>query len=223
MRYGSLFSGIGGMDLGLDRAGMECAWQVEIDSYCRQVLAKHWPDVPKFEDIRDCGKHNLEEVDVIAGGFPCQPFSTAGDQRGNKHDSFLWPEMCRIISEIRPTWVIGENVAGIDGMALGRVVSDMEGICYEVAPPLEIPACAVGCDHRRRRIWILSHSHGDCEPGRTINAKASRVPGDRCHAGRMGKTHGAATKMDRLRGSGNAVVPDIAEQIGHRIMKVEAR
>src|SRR6185436_15994505 len=102
MRFGSLFAGIGGLDLGLERAGMECAWQVEIDEYCQRVLTKHWPNVTKFRDVRECGAANLQPVDLICGGFPCQPFSLAGKRKGSADDRHLWPEMLRIIDELRP-------------------------------------------------------------------------------------------------------------------------
>ena len=117
LTVGSLFAGIGGFDLGLERAGFEIKWQVEIDEWCRQVLTKHWPTVPKYEDIKECGAHNLAPVDLICGGFPCQPFSVAGKRRGAEDDRHLWPEMLRVIKERGPRWVIGENVAGLVNMA----------------------------------------------------------------------------------------------------------
>ncbi len=159
MKVGSLFSGIGGFDLGLERAGMEIVWQVEIDPFCNKVLAKHWPEVKRYGDIRDVGKHNLEPVDLICGGFPCQPFSTAGKRRGKEDDRFLWPEMLRVISEVRPRWIIGENVAGIINMELDNCISDLEREGYEVQT-FVIPACAVGAPHRRDRVWIVAHRKG---------------------------------------------------------------
>ena len=99
--YGSLFAGIGGFDLGFERAGLRCGWQVEKDAFCQRVLEKHWPDVPRFGDIRDVGRKELPAVDVIIGGFPCQPFSQAGQQRGTDDDRFLWPEMLRVIEEMQ--------------------------------------------------------------------------------------------------------------------------
>ena len=111
--FGSLFAGIGGLDLGLERAGMVCSWQVEIDEYCRRVLAKHWPDVERFEDVRECGAHNLEPIDLICGGFPCQPHSVAGKRKGAADDRDLWPEYFRIVAELRPRYVLAENVPGI--------------------------------------------------------------------------------------------------------------
>jgi DNA (cytosine-5)-methyltransferase 1 len=136
---------------------MECAWQVEIDDYCTKVLTKHWPEVPKFRDIRECGKHNLSSVDLVCGGFPCQSFSVAGKRKGKKDDRYLWPEMFRVIQELKPTWVFGENVTGIINMALDTVLSDLEGCGYSCQTFI-IPACAVNAPHRRDRIWIVGHS-----------------------------------------------------------------
>ena len=159
VRVGSLFSGIGGFDLGLQRAGMEITWQVEIDEYCRRVLEKHWPGVPRFGDIRECGAHNLGPVDLICGGFPCQPFSHAGKRKGKDDDRHLWPEMLRVISEVRPRWIIGENVPGIISMELDNLLSDLEGEGYS-CETLIIPACAVDARHRRDRVWIVAHHEG---------------------------------------------------------------
>ena len=131
MTVGSLFAGIGGFDLGFRRAGFKISWQVEKDEWCRKVLAKHFPQTKRFGDIHETGKHNLSPVDVICGGFPCQPFSSAGKQGGTEDDRYLWPEMLRVIREIRPTWVVAENV---DGLVIGKmapvfeqVLSDLEG------------------------------------------------------------------------------------------------
>lgn len=164
MKFGSLFAGIGGFDLGLERAGMECTWQVEIDPYCQKVLAKHWPSVERFSDVRTCGKHNLSAVDLICGGFPCQPFSVAGKQRGADDDRNLWPEMLRIVEECRPRWVVCENTPGIFGLYLDTVLAGLESAGYE-AWTVDIPAAGVGAWHRRNRIWIVAHSDklGRCE------------------------------------------------------------
>jgi len=162
MTFGSLFAGIGGFDLGLERAGMECKWQVEIDPFCNKVLQKHWPNVKRYVDVKTVGKHNLEPVDLISGGFPCQPFSVAGKRGGKDDNRYLWPEMLRVISEVRPTWVIGENVAGIVNMALDQVCSDLEAQGYEVQPFI-IPACAVNAPHRRDRVWIVGNRIGNTE------------------------------------------------------------
>lgn len=162
--YGSLFSGIGGFDLGFDRAGMQCAWQVEIDNFCRQVLAKHWPSVTRFEDIRDVGRHNLSPIDVICGGFPCQPHSVAGKRRGAADDRDLWPEYRRVIDELRPAWVVAENVPGIRTTILDAVLSDLGDLEY-TATALVVPACALDAPHRRDRVWILAYSDGDRRAG----------------------------------------------------------
>lgn len=116
LTFGSLFAGFGGLDLGFQRAGMKCLWQVEKDPYCRRVLKKRFPNVAQFEDVKNVGKENLEPVDVICGGFPCQPFSVAGGRAGVHDDRYLWPEMRRIIAELRPAWVVCENVTGITTM-----------------------------------------------------------------------------------------------------------
>jgi len=157
MKFLSLFAGIGGFDLGLERAGMQCVGQVEIDKKCQAVLAKHWPTITRMGDIRDVKGNEFGAVDLICGGFPCQPFSTAGKRKGEADNRFLWPEMVRVIAAIRPTWVLGENVAGIISMALDKVHSDLESIGYTVQSFI-IPACAVGAIHRRDRVWIIGNA-----------------------------------------------------------------
>lgn len=180
--FGSLCSGIGGMDLGLDRSGMRIKWQVELDPFRQHILAKHWPDVPRFGDIRGVGRHNLSPVDLICAGFPCQPFSNAGKQRGDKDDRYLWPEVLRVIAELRPAWVLLENVPGIIKLALDTVLSDLEAAGYEAAP-LVIPACAVGAPHRRDRVWIVAYA--DSYRRRPDNGRGVVYDADRDSAGRI--------------------------------------
>jgi len=161
MRFVSLFAGIGGFDLGLERAGMQCVGQVEIDPFCQAVLAHHWPHVRRVDDIRKVTGDEFGTVDLVCGGFPCQPHSTAGKRLRTRDDRFLWPEMLRVVSAIQPVWVLGENVSALDDateMVLDRVCADLEAIGYEVGPPLEIPACAVDAPHERKRVFILAHS-----------------------------------------------------------------
>jgi DNA (cytosine-5)-methyltransferase 1 len=181
LTVGDLFSGIGGFSLGLERAGMRTAWFAEVDPYASAVLKKHWPEVPNHGDVRSIRAGSVERVDVLCGGFPCQPFSSAGKRGGTSDDRYLWPEMLRVIQELKPTWVCGENVTHIDRVALEHVVSDLEACGYETAPPLVIPACAVELDHRRDRFWFLGYSDSNSKSGGAINAEASRlsqVPAD---------------------------------------------
>jgi DNA (cytosine-5)-methyltransferase 1 len=160
MKFISLFAGIGGFDLGLERAGMQCVGQVEIDKKCQAVLAKHWPNVKRMGDIREVKGDEFGPVDLICGGFPCQPFSHAGKRKGEADNRYLWPEMVRVIAAVGPAWVLGENVAGIISMALDKVHSDLESIGYQVQSFI-IPACAVDAPHRRDRVWIVAHSKHD--------------------------------------------------------------
>lgn len=160
----SLFSGIGGLDLAAEQSGFRTVGQCEWADYPRAVLEKHWSGLPRWRDIRTLTgddfyeKTGLRTVTVLSGGFPCQPFSTAGKRRGKEDDRYLWPEMLRVIQEIRPAWVVGENVAGIVNMTLDTVLSDLESIGY-TCQPFIIPACAVDAPHRRDRCAILAHSN----------------------------------------------------------------
>jgi DNA (cytosine-5)-methyltransferase 1 len=223
LTFGSLFAGIGGFDLGFERAGMTCRWQVEIDPWCRRVLAKHWPDVQRYEDVRDVGAHNLERVDVVCGGWPCQPVSQAGRGRNRRSadDRWLWPDTRRVVFELEPTWFVGENVTHLDRGELDTVVSDLEALDYEVAPPFEVPACAFGLDHWRPRLWILGHANRDRQPGVSVDAEVARLSRPGCDTGGVGAAYGISSRMDRLGGLGNAVVPQITQWIGERLMEAE--
>lgn len=158
LRVLDLFSGIGGFSLGLERTGgFETVAFCEIEEFPRQILAKHWPDVPCHKDVRELKGEDVGPVDVICGGYPCQPFSTAGKRLGSEDDRHLWPEYRRLVEELRPTWVIGENVAGHVSMGLDNVLSDLEALGYSTRTFI-IPACAVGAYHRRDRTWIVANS-----------------------------------------------------------------
>jgi DNA (cytosine-5)-methyltransferase 1 len=315
---GSLFAGIGGFDLGFERAGIKTIWQVEIDDKCRRRLAIRFPGAKQYGDIRECGADNLARVDVIAGGFPCQPFSQAGSRQGKDDNRYLWPEMLRIVAALRPAYVVAENVSGLlsleDGRILDEVYDSLEAEAYETLPPLVVPACAVGAGHRRDRVWIIAHAPSDIrrtsgdggpEPsdssgeansntaGGIRQRPASRESGhaalsreiitaDPKHDGShlpkadaseqggneqnngllvgvvryasiegfpdwaggevgqpsaiteferpggreierdfRGMAHGVSARVDRLKGLGNAIVPQIAEWIGRRIIEAE--
>ena len=176
MTHLSLFSGIGGLDLAAEMAGFRTVGQCEWADYPHAVLERHWPDVPKWRDIRTLTGESFHErtglrtVDIISGGFPCQPFSLAGKRRGKGDDRYLWPEMLRVITELRPRWVLGENVAGIINLALDTVLSDLEAIGYS-GGAVVVPAAAIDAPHRRDRCAILAHADG----GSTDVADAQRV------------------------------------------------
>ena len=186
----SLFTGIGGIDLAAEWAGFETVGQCEWADYPTKILEKHWPHVHRWRDIRDVTEDSFREktglstVDLISGGFPCQPFSIAGKRKGKEDDRYLWPEMLRVIQELNPTWIIGENVGGIvtmeqpatiselesneigsttEEMVLEEICQSLEKIGYEVQPVI-IPACAVQAPHRRDRVFIMAHTR--CEYGK---------------------------------------------------------
>ena len=157
-----LFSGIGGFSLGLERAGpFRTIAFCEQNKFCQAVLKKHWPDTPIYDDVRTIDTDGLGRIDIIVGGFPCQPWSQAGEQRGAEDDRDLWPEMARLVGELRPRWLVGENVRGFvnEPMGLERSLSDLARIGYETVPFI-IPACAVDAPHRRDRVWIVAHRTG---------------------------------------------------------------
>jgi DNA (cytosine-5)-methyltransferase 1 len=152
---GSLFAGIGGFDLGFERAGMKTSWFIENDPYCQAVLKKNWPDVKCFGDIKETS--NLPFVDVMCGGFPCQNISDAGDRTGiDGSQSSLWKEFARIISEIKPRWVVVENVASLRTRGLDVVIKDLSSIGYD-AEWTVIRASDIGAPHRRSRLWIIAY------------------------------------------------------------------
>ena len=246
MTFGSLFAGIGGIDLGLERAGMEGQWQVEIDPYCRKVLAKHWPDTERFADVKAVGKHNLGSVDLIAGGFPCQDVSLAGKRTGIKEGtrSGLWFEFHRIICELRPRYVFVENVPGLLSDGMGRVLGDLAASGYDAEWQV-LSAADVGAPHLRRRVWIVAHAlhgrpsvRGNGEDLSDLDGKlqAPKSRRDIQQSG-LGDERGVerghwkiepdvgrvvtriSNGMDRRKALGNAVVPQCAEWIGRQILK----
>lgn len=267
MKHGSLFSGIGGFDLAAQWMGWENVFQVEWDKYCQRVLEKNFPNVKRYGDIKEFdGTKYRGLVDIISGGFPCQPFSHAGKRKGQTDDRYLWPEMLRVIGEIKPSYIVGENVNGLVSMAngetLGRILSDMEGEGYQTEQFI-IPACGVGMWHRRDRIWIIAYYESK-RAGRIQNQSKEEgtqnsieLSGKLCRVlsntnGIRGKTgisrqeqgqegitrvinnssckaggkniwsiepsvgrvaNGIPHRVDRLKGLGNAIVPQVAYQI----------
>lgn len=160
MRFGSCFAGIGGFDLGLESAGFEPAWQIELSEYCRAVLARHWPDVARFSDIRSVPLNVLTGVDLICGGFPCQDISVAGRQAGlDGEQSRLWYDMLAVIERARPSWVVVENSPALRTRGADTILGQLESFGY-ACWPLVVGAWAVGAGHRRDRVWIVAHANG---------------------------------------------------------------
>ena len=187
MRFGELFAGIGGFSLGLERAGMQCAWQVEIDPYAQAVLKKHWPDVPKHEDVRTFPPQGDYAVDLICGGFPCQDISVAGRGAGLAGErSGLWYEFARIVGVLRPRYVVVENVAALLTRGMDAVLGTLSTLGYDAEWHV-IPASAVGAPHRRERVWIVAYANDEGQPDVPVNDESRRgVPesagGDVAHA-----------------------------------------
>jgi|SRR5215472_8761815 len=255
MKFGSLFSGFGGIDLGLERAGLTCAWQVEINEYATKVLAKHWPHVARFRDVRSVGMHTtnlatcyhpLTPVDLLCGGFPCQPHSTAGKRKASQDERDFWPEFHRLICEIRPEWVLAENVWGIlsseHGRFFGGILRDLAASGYDAEWRM-FRACDFDYPHVRRRIFLLAYPMcrgrelvlcDRASVGREARARAletgtldsvwSTLAQFEERVGQpsvLRSADGISRPVERLRGIGNAVVPDIAEYIGSCLLRTE--
>lgn len=229
-----LCAGIGGFSLGLERAGMICKGQVEIDDYCTKILTKHWPDVPKWGDLKTVDPAALPSVDLICGGYPCQPFSLAGQRKGAKDDRHLWPVIRKIVAHARPAWCLFENVAGHVTMGLDGVLADMERLGYACGP-LVIPACAVDAAHKRERVWLIAYSQClrlqkfPCEHEQSAQLPTSTpvtVSSDITAQGIYGlpncehirRGYGIPHRVDRIKALGNAVVPQVVEMIGRAIV-----
>lgn len=247
LTFGSLFAGIGGIDLGFERAGMVCKWQVEINPYAQRVLAKHWPEVRRHDDVRTWPQPDTERVDVIAGGFPCQDISYAGKGAGLAGErSGLFYEVARIVREMEPRVVVLENVAALLTRGLGDVLGTLASLGYDAEWEC-IPAAAFGAPHGRDRVFVLgcntnsnnvskvrgsSRQWKEAATDGNMQREDSNVlpfsnttrPGWRGHwehepaVGRV--ADGVPARVDRLRGLGNAVVPQVAEYVGRMITEV---
>lgn len=175
LQHLDLFSGIGGFSLGLETAGLaDTVAFCDIDKYCTKVLNKHWPHVPVFSDIKELNYDKLKanginNIDIITGGYPCQPFSVAGLKKGEEDPRHLWPEYFRLVKELRPTWVIGENVSGHVKQGLDTVLENLESEGYSTRT-FSISASSIGANHKRERVWILAHSGRSLREGTEFGA-----------------------------------------------------
>lgn len=257
MRALSLFSGIGGIDLAAEWAGIETVAFCEYAEFPRQVLKKHWPHVPIFKDVKQLNKMLLEKegvidrdrtIDIAFGGFPCQPYSPVGKRKGTEDDRDLWPEMFRIIDELRPGWVVGENVANFANMELDRTLLNLEAAGYETRT-FVLPASAMGAFHQRSRTFIVANTDSErrdrleiheksgcrsfCEDctnkqardqerteASSILSRATRILAD--SSIRVHRNDdGLSEGMDRLKSLGNAVMPQQIYPIFAAIMEIE--
>lgn len=256
MRHASLFSGIGGFDLAAQWMGWENVFQVEINRWAQRVLKKNFPTVERHADIREFDARLYKgSIDILTGGFPCQPYSYSGLQKGDMDERHLWPEMLRCIGEIQPRFVVGENVHGLlnwsKGVVFERVQADLENSGYQVFA-LILPACSVNAPHQRDRIWFIANldseygplpiqqrrqeTAGNADVGWDGGSRTtSDIERQRCeeqwHArtfksnptlpniGRSDKpgmgrgVYGVSNRVDRIRGLGNAIVPQVAFEI----------
>lgn len=243
IKIGSLFSGIGGFELGLERAipGSETIWQVEQEPFCQKVLEKHWPNATIYDDVRTVGSHNLESVDILCGGFPCQDISTIGKGEGlNGKKSGLWFEMFRIICELRPKIVIMENVSAILVRGLSRVLGDLAGIGYDCEWQI-ISASQFGALHQRKRWFAVAYpastQAGRLELSRMEKTRRKTRPNTRSHRNQIARDlrgdgfwkegtveppfyfldNGIPNRLAGLKALGNSIVPQCSEYIGRHI------
>ena len=243
-----LFSGIGGFALAAKWNGYRTVGFCDNEPYAQAVLKKHWPDVPIHKDIREVRGELYAGVTLLTGGFPCQPFSDVGRKRGQADDRYLWPEMFRVICGARPTWVLGENVAGIKNMALDQALSDLEGKDYQVQS-FVIPACAVNAPHRRDRVWICAMDVAEskslrvggrssqsgkrwermvqkeqegCEMGSKAEGCSSSIGewSEESESSISRILDGVSNRVDRCHALGNAIVPQVASEIIRCINKI---
>ncbi len=226
----SLFSGIGGLDIAAEWAGFKTVAFCERDKFCKSVLAARWPNVRIFDDVRTIATDDLPAIELVHGGYPCQPFSQAGKRAGHADERHLWPAMLGVVQALRPAWVVGENVTGHIAIGLDAVCNDLEAAGYAVRPVV-VPACAAGAPHTRERVFVLAHAKGDGlerpkrEDGEPTGSERSKGGVDSLRGGAgiwrdgggwrvepgMGRVvDGLSARLDRrerLKALGNAVVP----------------
>lgn len=240
MRHLGLFEGIGGFSLAARWAGFETLAWVEINSFCQSVLKKHFPNAKGHSDIKEFdGTKWKGKIDLLTGGFPCQPFSVAGKREGTKDDRYLWEEMFRIIREVQPSWIVGENVAGLasmdNGKTLEKILLSLEGEGYQVQT-FNIPACSIGAWHKRERLWIIAnHIRKRAKRLRTKKIQEFTPISWGKDVGRFEELFqrsdipsplicrnddGFSRRVDRLRALGNAIVPQVAFEIFKAIQYV---
>jgi DNA (cytosine-5)-methyltransferase 1 len=236
LTVGSLFSGIGGFDLGLERAGMKVIWQSEIDPFANKVLKKHWPNVPNLGNIHKIDWSKVERPNIICGGYPCQPFSTAGKRNGKNDPRHLWPEMFNAISILRPNYAIMENVRGHLSLGFDQVLGDLAQIGYN-AEWQTISAAAVGAPHKRERVFIVAYPaklFGYGVENKFVYSEQSKTISEFRNGSRsninartnwlfepsLGRVvNGVSDRVDRLRSLGNAIVPQVAELVGALVVE----
>lgn len=241
----SLFAGIGGLELGLERAGMTTVGQVELDPYCNKILARHWPEVPRHDDVRTACEwwesEHRPPVHLVCGGFPCQPFSLAGKQLGTSDERWMWPAMANVIRAVRPRYVLVENVSSLvrDGLAFGEVLADLHALGFD-AEWATLRASDFGAPTPRERVYLLAYPAGlngqprnrlgqsRVRPAPFAAGGLSRPPAHQ--RGRLARewlareprvdrlVDGVPAQVDRLRVIGNAVVPQVAEFIGRQLV-----
>jgi DNA (cytosine-5)-methyltransferase 1 len=237
LTVGSLFAGIGGFDLAAERAGLEVKWQVEIDDFCNRVLEKHWPHVRRYRDVRTVGAHNLERVDIVCGGFPCQDVSSNNQYKlgveGER--SSLFREALRIAGELQPRYLVLENVADLLVRGMGAVLGELAALGFDAEWEC-VPAAAFGLPQPRWRVFIIAYpGGGGCQASDewVEGGSFSRAWLDYDRLGEAeqraaagvatlcGMGDGLPSRMDRVRACGNSIVPDVAECIFRRVLDAE--
>lgn len=248
IKHASLFTGIGGFDLASQWMGWQNIFQCEKDDWCKRVLAKNFPTVKRYGDITQESFTNwLHQITILTGGFPCQPFSIAGAERGKDDERYLWHEMLRAINEIKPPYIVAENVPGLltnsGGMVFKQVCADLEFEGYEVQPVI-IPAAGKNAIHKRERVWIIAYSDNataehaiqagwnlptsmdenvysnsngsgqqECRTERRTPGQLTSSFSGEIETAICGADDGLSGWVDRIRGLGNAIVPQVAFEI----------